>query len=1188
MNENRKFNDDWQFAKQPLGTGYAAAVADSVSWTPIDLPHDWLIYDARNLYENGEGWYRKTFIWPEASASGTRASLRFEGVYMNSTLYVNGQAAGEWKYGYSTFEFDITPHLKAGSNEIVVRVVHESPNSRWYSGAGIYRNVWLRTYPDTHIAADGVYISTSCEADGAWFVDVETEVVFGERLEIAGRFAAIGAAVGAGTAGLAVRHRVLDADGRIVAEAAAEVTEFADPNGIARVSTRIPIGQPQLWDLSQPYRYRLVTELTDGNAITMTETNTFGFRTLAFDSQRGFFLNGRQVKLHGVCQHHDLGCLGAAVNKAALRRQIALLQEMGVNAIRTAHNMPAVEFMDLADEMGILVVSEAFDMWERKKTTYDYARFFPDWWRKDVASWVRRDRNHPSLLMWSIGNEIYDTHADERGLELTRMLRDEVHLHDPKGNAPVTIGSNYMPWENAQKCADLVKLAGYNYAEKYYDQHHAEHPDWIIYGSETSSTVQSRGVYHFPLAQSVLADDDEQCSSLGNSSTSWGAKSTEWCIIADRDAAYSPGQFLWTGFDYIGEPTPYHTKNSYFGQLDTAGFKKDSFFIYQAEWTDYRVRPMVHVFPHWDFSPGQMIDVRVCSNAPKIELFLDGASLGAVDIDHEHGQKLLGEWRIPYVPGKLRAVAYDDKGTLIAEDIRASFGDAVALVLKPDKTELAADGSDLIFVEISAIDRDGHPVWNANNRVQVTVEGPGRLVGLDNGDSTDYDSYKGDNRRLFSGKLLAVIAATLEVGAITVRAASRGLQAEELNLTAIPADVVDSADRNALALYDRWSGAPDKEFVRDDGCNGNNFDRIDEVPVRKLEIICPQGNRLTPENRSLPVRVKLHPAHATYRDVQWRITNAAGIDANIATIEADGHEAVITANGDGEVYIRCATTNGADRIRLYSQMEFRIEGLGQACLNPYEFVSAGFHGPASRNLTNGNERGMATARDGESWICFDNVDFGSYGSDELTLPVFALDSEEFPIEIWKGMPGDSQASEMLARVTYQKPSRWNVYQEETYRLPRRLCGITSLTFVLRRKIHLKGFRFAKPNKAFARLGALDHTRIYGDSFALSEDAVERIGNNVSLIYEDMDFGAGGSTKLVICGRSPLDKNTIHILFSGPDGESRQIVEFDRHAAEGEYTEQSFPLEPIAGPLTVTFVFLPGSQFDLRWFRFLPD
>lgn len=369
-----------------------------------------------------------------------------------------------------------------------------------------------------------------------------------------------------------IRHSILDASGTCISHVENEIP--VQVGSAVPSSALLSINNPMLWDINQPYCYNLKTELLENEQVIEEEVQTFGFRTMEFDSQQGFLLNGRKVKIHGVCQHHDLGCLGAAVNKTALKRQIILLQEMGVNAIRTAHNMPAVELMELADEMGVLIVSEAFDMWERSKTPFDYARFYPDWWKQDIASWVRRDRNRPSMLMWSIGNEIYDTHADERGQELTIELRDLVQVHDPKGNAVVTIGSNYMPWENAQKCADLVKFAGYNYAEKYYDQHHEEHPDWIIYGSETSSTVQSRGIYHFPFAQSVLSDDDEQCSALGNSSTSWGAKNTEACIIADRDATYSPGQFIWTGFDYIGEPTPYFTKNSYFGQLDTAGFKR--------------------------------------------------------------------------------------------------------------------------------------------------------------------------------------------------------------------------------------------------------------------------------------------------------------------------------------------------------------------------------------------------------------------------------------------------------------------------------------------------------------------------------------------------------------------------------------------------------------------------------------
>ncbi|ACT01178.1 glycoside hydrolase family 2 TIM barrel-domain containing protein [Paenibacillus sp. JDR-2] len=1157
MSQKQKLNNDWFFSKHPLGTELDAILQGGIDWSPITLPHDWLIYDSNNLYENSIGWYRKAIRFEDLPAN-KKFALRFEGVYMNSTVYVNGRVAGTWKNGYSTFEFDITSLLTRGENEILVQVIHESPNSRWYSGAGIYRPVWLITSPDTRIASDGIYISAKKNTSGTWSVDIDTEVVFANLTD---------------SSGIKLRHTILDAAATVISQSEALIQP--ESGSTAAFNQVLAVQQPRLWDLDEPSLYKLQTELiVEGNVLDSEEQN-FGFRTFDFDTEKGFFLNGRPVKLQGVCQHHDLGSLGAAVNKTALRRQIALLQEMGVNAIRTAHNMPAVELMELADEMGVLIVSEAYDMWERAKTPYDFARFYKDWWKKDIASWVRRDRNHPSMLMWSIGNEIYDTHADERGQTLTVELRDKVHFHDPKGNAVVTIGSNYMPWENAQKCADLVQFAGYNYGDKYYKQHHEEHPDWYIYGSETCSTVQSRGIYHFPLAQSVLADDDEQCSSLGNSSTSWGAKSTEACIIADRDAAFSLGQFLWTGFDYIGEPTPYHTKNSYFGQIDTAGFKKDAFYIYQAEWTDYRVKPMVHIFPYWDFSEGQLIDVRVSSNAPKIELFFNDNSLGTYDIDHVHGQKLLGEWQIPYTKGILRAVAYDESGNVIATDIQSSFGDAETVLLTPDKTAIAADGSDLVFIEISALDRNNLPVANANNRIHVTVEGPGRLVGLDNGDSADYDSYKGTNRRMFSGKLLAVIAPTLESGTITVRAVSNGLAAGEVTLTAVAPEPSTPGNENTLYAY-----APGQAAETSSGSAASD----DEIPVRKLEIICPQGNALSAENRALPVQVVIHPSQATYRDVEWRVTNAAGVDANIATLEADGHHAAVNALSDGEFYIRCATKNGADNIRLYSLMEFRTDGVGQAFINPYEFVSAGYHSESSRNLTNGNERGVATSRDGESWICFDNIDFGSYGADEITLPIFSLDSERFTIDLWEGIPGEPSAS-LLAQITYQKPTKWNVYQEETYRLPRRLTGITSLSFVLQRKIHLSGFQYKKAIKAFERLEALENNQIYGDTYTLTDQTIENIGNNVSLVFRDMDFGDTGTSKLAICGQSPIDNNTIHILFSGADGETKQLVEF---AYTEDYCEKEYALERITGLQTVTFMFLPGSQFNFKSFQFLPE
>ena len=462
--------------------------------------------------------------------------------------------------------------------------------------------------------------------------------------------------------------------------------------------------------------------------------------------------------------------------------------------------------MDIADETGMLILSEGFDMWERSKTDYDYARFFDEWVEKDVASWVRRDRNRPSIIGWSVGNEIFDTHADERGQEVTAWLKRLVKLHDPEGNGYVTFGSNYMQWENGQKCADILKLAGYNYGERLYEEHHAAHPDWMIYGSETASVVQSRGIYHFPLSETLLTDDDEQCSSLGNSCTGWGAKNTEACIIPDRDAEYCAGQFIWTGFDYIGEPTPYSTKNSYFGQFDTAGFAKDSAYVFRAEWTDYKAEPFVHIFPYWDFSDGLPCDVRVCSNAPRVELFKDGVSMGAYDIDHKHGKELTANYVIPYEKGELKAVAYDENGNIIAEDIQRSFGDAVRIEAVPDKTEILADGSDLVYIEISAFDKDGTFCANANNRVNVSVEGAARLMGLDNGDSTDYDQYKGTSRRLFSGKMLAVIGSTDKTGEIKVTLASKGLPDEKAydNINAYNQIFVDSVRATGSNNEKRW------------------------------------------------------------------------------------------------------------------------------------------------------------------------------------------------------------------------------------------------------------------------------------------------------------------------------------------------------------------------------------------------
>lgn len=1146
MNQRRLFNEGWEFAKSTL----EVTNVESLDFHPVDLPHDWLIYNTLDLYENSIGWYRKYF---KNTKNDEQLLLCFDGIYMDSTIYVNHQWVGEWKYGYSSFEYEITDMLIDGENEILVKVVHQSPNSRWYSGAGIYRNVWLKTRDCNHIVTDGICIHTVQKND-VWRVEIDTDLNITEDMRLS--------------------QTILHKD-QVINSSVEKISAGDQTQTASRVSQVLIVENPLLWSTDEPHLYQLKTELqhkipddqgSDEVWTTIEEVSQYtGFRTIVLDPQEGMLLNGLKFKLNGVCEHHDLGALGSAFHTAALRRRFEILKDMGVNAIRTAHNMPAAELMDLADEMGLLVVSEAFDMWERSKTPYDYARFFKDWALRDVRSWVKRDRNHPSLLMWSIGNEIYDTHADERGQEITSMLMEAVLQYDPRGSGKVTIGSNYMPWENAKKCADIVKVAGYNYAEKYYHQHHAEHPDWIIYGSETASIVQSRGIYHFPFEQSILADDDEQCSALGNSSTSWGAKSAEACIIAERDAPFSLGQFIWTGFDYIGEPTPYHTKNSYFGQIDTATFKKDSYYIYQSAWTNYKKHPMVHILPYWDFNPGQMIDVRVCSNAPKIELQFNGKTVGTYEIDHEHGTQLAGWWKLPYEPGELKAIAYDEAGQIIAVDIRKSFGDATRICLKADKDTLLANGTDLIFIEITMEDEHGNAVENANNRVQIQVNGAGRLIGLDNGDSTDYDPYKGMSRRLFSGKLMAIVAASLEAGTITVEVTSKGVVGSKLQLQSLP-------------VADRGIGS---------SANTRNLEllcvmgTVEEIPLRKIEIISHSGQQFNENRREMIVHANLYPKDTSYTEVEWSIVNDAGIESNLARIEQLGQEAKITALGDGRFRVRCMSKNGTEKTKLISQLEFTASGLGTAYKDPYGFISGGLYDEVKGEVGNGNERGVATSRDGETQVAYREIDFGTYGSDLIKIPLFALSSEAYELQIWEGMP-EEERSELLADVIYQKESQWNVYQEATYLLSKRLTGISSICFVLQKKVHIKGFSFVKKNRAFEQNRAVDCDRIYGDTFTIAEQGVEGIGNNVSLVFEQMDFTTEGTSKLVICGRTPIDKNTIHLRFEEGEASNNQLIEFTH--SDG-YVERVFELEKVTGEQKVTFIFLPGSQFDFGWFRF---
>ncbi|MNJ39249.1 hypothetical protein D3C77_341170 [compost metagenome] len=553
-------------------------------------------------------------------------------------------------------------------------------------------------------------------------------------------------------------------------------------------------------------------------------------------------------------------------------------------------------------------------------------------------------------------------------------------------------------------------------------------------------------------------------------------------------------------------------------------------------------------------------------------MFLDGELIGTHESQHVHGTQLAGWWQIPYRKGELKAVAYDEYDDIIATDVKRSFGDASRIGLLMDKSELVANGTDLIFIEIHMEDNEGVIVENANNRVHVHVEGAGRLLGLDNGDSTDYDAYKGTSRRLFSGKLMAIIGAGLEPGNFNVTVSSVGMADRVLNLTAL---TVQPADIQGVSAHTSNLEMP---------CVvGSVAGAKQEIPLRKLDIHSPAGQQFSEGLQKMIVEVKLYPPDTSYTEVEWSAVDDAGIKSNIAKVEAHGHQAVVTALGDGEFRIRCTSNNGTDKTKLISQLEFQASGLGTAYLDPYQFISAGLYQYSKGEVGNGNDRGVATSRDGETRVGFYNIDFGDYGSDTITIPIFALSDDRYDLQIWEGIP-DEEGSILLLDGAYQKPSKWNVYQEETYKLAKRLQGVTSLCFVLWEKVHIKGFYFEKMSKAFAQNAAADCNSIYGDSYhiAKGEGRIEGIGNNVSLVFENMNFGDTAANLLTVYGRSRIDKNTLHIQFEGVDGETRQLVEFTQ---SNGYEERTFELQKVEGLQKVTFIFLPGSNFDFGWFKF---
>ncbi len=771
--ERQNFDAGWLFLLADSAQMSDADYQDSW-WRRLDVPHDWAIEGdfyvsnpsgaSGGALPGGVGWYRKHFSINQETITNNRFFLEFDGVYMNSTVYVNGQKAGFRPYGYSSFEYDITPYVHEGDNVVAVRVDNsDQPNSRWYSGCGIYRHVWLTKTHPIHVRHWGVFVH-----DGKVEVDYENPT----RQKVT------------------VKNMLLDADGKVVARSTGQ-SSYLSP-----LTSHL-----KKWSCEDPYIYKVRTQLIAGGKVVDEVETTTGFRDFRFDAKTGFWLNGQNFKLNGVCEHHDFGCLGAALHEDALHRKLLKLKAMGVNAIRSSHNPPAPELLNMCDTMGLIVMDESFDMWRRRKTQNDYARFFDEWHERDLTDLVVRDRNHPSVLMWSIGNEVLEqwssAEADTLTLEqanlilnaghdastlakdgelsvqslLTQHLADIIKRYDT--SRPITAGCNEPDPNNHLFKSGAIDLVGFNYHHQWVKDVPKNFPDKPFIFSESVSALQTRGYYLMPSDSIIVApkewwmpytDPSFMCSAYDNMHASWSSTHEQtWDVV--KHSPYVGGQFIWTGFDYIGEPTPYGfpARSSYFGIIDLAGFPKDSYYLYQSEWTQ---KPVLHLFPHWNWLPGQTVDMWCYYNhADEVELFINGKSQGTRTKD-DHTYHVM--WRVAYEPGEVRAVARKD-GKVVREQTIRTAG-------QPDHIRLSVDyqGRDLCFVCADVVDQDGRLCPWAEDQISFSVDGDAQILATDNGCQTSMERFTSPQRRAFFGKCLVVVKGhgTLKAQSPMLKAAS--------------------------------------------------------------------------------------------------------------------------------------------------------------------------------------------------------------------------------------------------------------------------------------------------------------------------------------------------------------------------------------------------------------------------------
>lgn len=771
-------NEGWQFSKGTL--------AEPSGWQSVRVPHDWAIYgpfDRANdlqtvaVVQNGEkeetvktgrtgglpfigkGVYKTTFEVPDTA--GRDVTILFDGAMSNARVTLNGKEVAFWPYGYNSFTVNTDGIVRPGSNDLVVELENKERASRWYPGAGLYRNVHVINTDRVHIPVWGTYITTP--------------KITGDYASVRLRMKIDGARKGEH---VTVSTDIINPEGNVVANDKsiyyAHGQEFAQ---------NFLVDKPELWQLDDPRLYTARTTLSvDGKEVDSYDTR-FGIRSIEYVPEKGFFLNGKLTKFKGVCNHHDLGPLGAAVNKSALRHQIELLRDMGVNAIRTSHNMPAPELAELCDEMGMMLMVEPFDDWGfRPKSPNGYGSVFNEWAERDITNMVENYRNNPSVVMWSIGNEVPSQWGPDGLKELT-MLQDLVHSLDP--TRPVTCGMDQIRAVLDNGFAAALDIPGFNYKPQHYDKAYEKLPQKLILGSETASTVSSRGKYYFPVEfkdHNVVMHPDNHSNSYDNESCSW-SNTPDLDFAMDDDREWVLGQFVWTGFDYLGEPSPYDTDawpshSSYFGIIDLASLPKDRYYLYRSKWNDKDAT--LHVLPHWTWPgrEGKVTPVYVYTSYPSAELFVNGKSQGRRTKD---ASSVVDRYRlrwndVVYEPGEIRVVAYDADGNVADEKIVRTAGKAKALRIKANRPELAADGDDLVYFTVEAVDAKGNPVPDADNMVKFEVTGAGAFEATANGDPTCLLPFQKPEMKLFSGAATAIARSAKTPGTLTIKATAKGLK----------------------------------------------------------------------------------------------------------------------------------------------------------------------------------------------------------------------------------------------------------------------------------------------------------------------------------------------------------------------------------------------------------------------------